>query len=416
MGHQPKALMVQLRQRLDQLTLAHDGVDGKSIYLYGEGWNFGEVANNALFVQATQANMAGTGIGTFNDRIRDAVRGGGPFDADPRIQGFGSGQYTDPNGDPVNGSSSDQKAGLLHNMDLIKVGLTGNLKDYTFTDSTGATVTGAQVDYNGQPAGYTSDPQEAINYVDAHDNETLNDALTYKLPVATTMANRVRMQTLSLATTALSQGVSFWQTGSDALRSKSFDGNSYDSGDWFNVLDPSLTINGFGRGLPPSVHRQVALRETAAGQPRAQTHPGRSGQRRNPIPNPPADPADQPAAAPRIGRADPAEVVLPEQRTERNPRRHRHAARRHDRAEHRPVPSRHGDRVQRHPQHRDPTSRSNRRPAVPPRPVPTGRTRSHRQAIPKRPEHRFLHRPSPNRGSLRGTRTIKAQRGRLTAW
>jgi pullulanase-type alpha-1,6-glucosidase len=252
MGHQPKALMVQLRQRLDQLTLAHDGVDGKSIYLYGEGWNFGEVANNALFVQATQANMAGTGIGTFNDRIRDAVRGGGPFDSDPRIQGFGSGQYTDPNGDPVNGSASDQKAGLLHNMDLIKVGLTGNLKDYTFTNSSGATVTGAQVDYNGQPAGYTSNPQEAINYVDAHDNETLNDALTYKLPVATNMANRIRMQTLSLATTAFSQGVSFWQTGSDALRSKSFDGNSYDSGDWFNVLDPSLTINGFGRGLPPT--------------------------------------------------------------------------------------------------------------------------------------------------------------------
>jgi pullulanase-type alpha-1,6-glucosidase len=252
MGHQPKALMVQLRQRLNQLTLARDGVDGKSIYLYGEGWNFGEVANDALFVQATQANMAGTGIGTFNDRIRDAVRGGGPFDSDPRIQGFGSGQYTDPNGDPVNGSSSDQRAGLLHNMDLIKVGLTGNLKNYTFTDSTGAVVTGAQVNYNGQPAGYTSEPQEAINYVDAHDNETLFDALTYKLPVGTTMADRIRMQTLSLSTTAFSQGVSFWQSGTDALRSKSFDGNSYDSGDWFNVLDPSLTINGFGRGLPPS--------------------------------------------------------------------------------------------------------------------------------------------------------------------
>ena len=48
--------------------------------------------------------MAGTGIGTFNDRLRDAVRGGGPFDDDPRIQGFASGQYTDPNGDPVNGT------------------------------------------------------------------------------------------------------------------------------------------------------------------------------------------------------------------------------------------------------------------------------------------------------------------------
>src|SRR4029450_3829854 len=128
-----------------QLTVAHDGVDGKSIYLYGEGWNFGEVANDALFVQATQANMAGTGIGTFNDRIRDAVRGGGPFDSDPRIQGFGSGQFTDPNGDPINGSSSDQKAGLLHNMDLIKVGLTGNMKNYKFTDSTAPPATGPRV-------------------------------------------------------------------------------------------------------------------------------------------------------------------------------------------------------------------------------------------------------------------------------
>jgi pullulanase-type alpha-1,6-glucosidase len=252
MGHQPKALMTRLRQRLDRLTLRADGVDGQRIYLYGEGWNFGEVANDALFVQATQANMAGTGIGTFNDRIRDAVRGGGPFDSDPRIQGFASGQYTDPNGDPVNGSSGDQRAGLFHNMDLIRVGLTGNLKDYRFTGSTGATVTGAQVDYNGQPAGYTSSPQEAINYVDAHDNETLFDALTYKLPVGTTMADRIRMQTLALATTAFSQGVWFWQAGSDALRSKSFDGNSFNSGDWFNVLDPSLSVNGFGRGLPPT--------------------------------------------------------------------------------------------------------------------------------------------------------------------
>src|SRR6185437_1908533 len=183
MGHQPKALMEQLRQRLDQLTLHRDGVDGKSIYLYGEGWNFGEVADNALFVQATQANMAGTGIGTFNDRIRDAVRGGGPFDSDPRIQGFASGEYTDPNGDPVNVSADAQRTALLHNMDLIQVGLTGNLRDYRFTDSSGASVTGSQVDYNGQPACYTTSPQEAINYVDAHDNETLFDALTYKLPV-----------------------------------------------------------------------------------------------------------------------------------------------------------------------------------------------------------------------------------------
>jgi len=257
MGFTPKAVLQQLRSRLDALTLTKDGVDGRQIYLYGEGWNFGTVANDALFVQATQLNMAGTGIGTFNDRIRDAVRGGSPFDADPRTQGFASGLYTDPNGDPVNGDPAAQKAKLLLQEDQIKVGLAGNLKDFTFTDRTGATVTGAQVDYNGQPAGYTGEPQEAINYVDAHDNETLYDALTYKLPTVTGMADRIRMQTLALATTAFSQGVSFWQAGTEALRSKSFDGNSYNSSDWFNELDPSLTSNGFGKGLPPATDNQA---------------------------------------------------------------------------------------------------------------------------------------------------------------
>jgi pullulanase/glycogen debranching enzyme len=107
------------------------------------------------------------------------------------------------------------------------------------------------VDYNGAPTGYTLDPQEGVTYVEAHDNETLFDALTYKLPVDTTMADRVRMQTLALSTTALGQGVSFWHAGGDLLRSKSLDRNSYDSGDWFNELDFSYRDNTFGRGLPP---------------------------------------------------------------------------------------------------------------------------------------------------------------------
>ncbi len=251
MGHQPKSAMEHLRGALDKLTLAKDGVDGRGIYLYGEGWNFGEVANNARFVQASQLEMAGTGIGTFNDRLRDAVRGGGPFDGNPRIQGFASGQYTDPNGDLVNGTAAEQKSALLLNQDRIKVGLTGNLRDYRFVDRTGATVTGADVDYNGQPTGYTTDPQEVVNYVEAHDNETLYDALAYKLPQGTSMAERIRMQTLALSTTAFSQGVSFWHAGGEILRSKSLDRNSYDSGDWFNVLDYSYQTNGFGRGLPP---------------------------------------------------------------------------------------------------------------------------------------------------------------------
>ncbi|WP_329570792.1 pullulanase-type alpha-1,6-glucosidase [Kitasatospora sp. NBC_01266] len=249
MGLDPKQTMLDVQSSLN--------ATGRSEFLYGEGWNFGVVANNARFVQATQANMAGTGIATFNDRQRDAVRGGGPFDTDPRIQGFASGLYTDPNGAAANGSPDQQKAALLHETDQLEVGLTGNLAAYSFTDSAGKTVTGAEVDYNGSPTGYTASPGEAITYVDAHDNLDLYDALAYKLPTGTSMAARARMQSLALATTALSQGPGFAVAGSDLLRSKSLDANSYDSGDWFNAIQWNCAQgNGFGHGLPSAAANQ----------------------------------------------------------------------------------------------------------------------------------------------------------------
>lgn len=249
MGHHSRANMLAVRNALDNLTLSRDGVDGRKVYLYGEGWNFGEVADNARFVQATQGQLGGTHIGTFSDRLRDAVRGGGPFDDDPRVQGFGSGEATDPNGDLA--ANPDAASRLKHDTDLVELGLAGNLRSFTFRlNSNGALTAGKDVDYNGQPAGYADQPDEVISYVDAHDNETLFDTLTYKLPVATAMADRVRMNTLSLATTALSQTPSFWHAGADLLRSKSLDRNSYDSGDWFNTLDWTGADNGFGHGLP----------------------------------------------------------------------------------------------------------------------------------------------------------------------
>ncbi|MFG2724932.1 pullulanase-type alpha-1,6-glucosidase [Streptomyces canus] len=251
MGHHPKANILAVRKALDALTPKKDGVDGKKIILYGEGWNFGEVADDARFVQATQKNMAATGIATFSDRARDAVRGGGPFDEDPGVQGFASGLYTDPNSSTANGTSQEQKARLLHYQDLIKVGLSGNLKQFTFTDTDGKEVTGAQVDYNGRPAGYADAPGDALAYADAHDNESLFDALTYKLPADTGAADRARMQVLAMATAALSQGPSLSQAGTDLLRSKSLDRNSFDSGDWFNAIHWNCQDgNGFGRGLP----------------------------------------------------------------------------------------------------------------------------------------------------------------------
>ncbi|HCA84800.1 MAG TPA: DUF3372 domain-containing protein [Streptomyces sp.] len=253
MGHHPKSNILAVRKELDALTVAKDGVDGKKIILYGEGWNFGEIADDARFEQATQQNMAGTGIATFSDRARDAVRGGGPFDEDPGVQGFASGLFTDPNASENNGTEAEQKARLLHYQDLIKVGLSGNLAGYSFTNSGGRTVRGDEVDYNGSPAGYAAAPGEALAYADAHDNESLFDALAFKLPRDTPAADRARMQVLAMATATLSQGPALSQAGTDRLRSKSLDRNSYDSGDWFNALHWQCAAgNGFGRGLPPA--------------------------------------------------------------------------------------------------------------------------------------------------------------------
>jgi hypothetical protein len=90
---------------------------------------------------------------------------------------------------------------------------------------------------------------------DAHDNEILYDALAFKLPAGTSAADRGRMQTVSLATTVLGQGTGFVTAGSDLLRSKSLDRNSYNSGDWFNAVHWDCADgNGFGAAChrPPT--------------------------------------------------------------------------------------------------------------------------------------------------------------------
>jgi len=150
----------------------------------------------------------------------------------------------------VIGQQRKQLAALGHATDLVKLGLAGNLRTFSFLTSDGTEKTGAEVDYNGQHAGYADQPDENVNYVDAHDNETLYDLSVFKLPVGTSMADRVRMNTLELATATLSQSPSFWHAGTELLRSKSLDRNSYDSGDWFNRIDWTGQESTFGSGLP----------------------------------------------------------------------------------------------------------------------------------------------------------------------
>ncbi len=254
MGHHMKENMLKVRAALDALTLEQDGVDGKAIYVYGEGWNFGEVANNARGVNATQLNMPGTGLGTFSDRLRDAARGGGPFSG-LQEQGFISGLFYDPN-TTEQGTPAQQKTLLLEHMDRIRVGLAGNLRDYTFTSAGGQSVKGSDLRYGGDPAGYTLDPQEVITYVSAHDNETLFDAVQLKAPRDAPMDVRVRMHNMGISLVAMGQGIPFFHAGDELLRSKSMDRNSYNSGDWFNKLDWTYQSNNWGVGVPPAGDNQ----------------------------------------------------------------------------------------------------------------------------------------------------------------
>jgi pullulanase/glycogen debranching enzyme len=246
MGHQPRAAMEELRTRVAAAT-------GRDPLLIGEGWNFGEVADGARFVQASQLSLNGSGIATFSDRARDAIRGGGAGDNDARqvnVQGYVNGLHYDPNADaPVTVTATD----LMRTADMVRVGLAGSLRNYRVRAFDGREVPLEQIRYAGsQPAGYVTSPGEVVNYVENHDNQTLYDLNAFKLPLGTASADRARVQILAAALNAFSQGIAYFHAGMELLRSKSMDRNSFDSGDWFNRLDWTGRDNFFGTGLPPA--------------------------------------------------------------------------------------------------------------------------------------------------------------------
>lgn len=174
MGHIPKSSILAARD-------AVQAVDADN-YFYGEGWDFGEVAGDRLFEQATQKNMANSEVGTFNDQIREAVRGAALF-------------------------SGNSSTGTLVVQDKLRMSLAGTLTDYQLLNSNNAFVNSSTL------GGYAGDPADIINYVSKHDNETLWDQLNYTLPNDISIENRVRAQNISMAIPVLSQGIPFLQIG-----------------------------------------------------------------------------------------------------------------------------------------------------------------------------------------------------------
>lgn len=225
MGHIPKQAILDARE-------AVRAVDPDT-YFYGEGWNFGEVVNNRRFEQAAQLNMAGSEIGTFSDRQREAVRSAALFN----------------------------QGGSLHDQDTIRIGLVGNVGSYQFVAADGSYLSAYDYNWNGQPAGYSQDPADTVNYISKHDNEALWDQLQYGLPRDMTLQDRVRVQNVALSIPLLSQGIPFLHMGSELIRSKSMDRNTYDAGDWFNRVDFTKTMSNWNIGLPLAQDNQARWEE-----------------------------------------------------------------------------------------------------------------------------------------------------------
>jgi len=176
------------------------GID-PSIIIYGEPWAGGASLLRPELQTVTGAQK-GLDFAAFNDRIRGAIKGG----SDDGSRGFASGQ-------------SSTEAGIVR-------GLMGSIHDFT------------------------SQANESVNYVTAHDNLNLWDkfALAHgaedlaKAPYSLLKgndifeSNAVKSTLLANGIILTSQGIPFFQAGDEMLRSKFGDRNSYASGDEINKI------------------------------------------------------------------------------------------------------------------------------------------------------------------------------------
>lgn len=267
MGHHMLSNMLNIKEVL-----------GDDVFLYGEGWDFGEVAGGAYGENASQRKLFKTGIASFNDRFRDSIRGGSPYDCGFQLynQGYGNGlSYEDNQRGGLlflsSGTcaqlnnfeiSSEQvkRQRLLASQDLLRLSLIGNLRDISFETWRSQTLKGSQLSYNGSPAGYTYQASESINYVQNHDNQSWWDINQMKLSFDLSMEERVRVHNMGLSMVMLSAGIPYVEMGTEILRSRSLQRDTYNSGDWVNGVDFSLMSHNWKKAL-----------ETPAKEPNNQT-------------------------------------------------------------------------------------------------------------------------------------------------
>ena len=174
-----------------------------TIFIYGEGWTAGPSplpeTQQALKKNAKELK----GVAVFSDDIRDGIKGS-VFEESSR--GFVGGDA---------GHEEDIKFGIVGGVAHPQVDM-------------------SKVHYSEEA--WSPGPAQTISYVSCHDNHTLFDKLSIANPDATP-AEIVKMQKLSLAIVLTSQGVPFLHAGSEMMRTKNGEHNSYNLPDAINQID-----------------------------------------------------------------------------------------------------------------------------------------------------------------------------------
>lgn len=175
-----------------------------TVFLYGEGWTAGAspLPDNQRALKANTAALKH--VAAFSDDLRDGIKGSVFEDTG---KGF------------VNGAEGAEES--------VKFGIV-------------AATLHPQVDYarvNYSKAPWAAGPDQCINYVSCHDNQTLYDKLVLTNGATHTVVEIEQMDKLANAIVLTSQGVPFLHAGEEMLRTKGGEHNSYNKPDAVNQID-----------------------------------------------------------------------------------------------------------------------------------------------------------------------------------
>ena len=192
-------------QTMQEVETAVHAINPNAI-IYGEGWTMGATidgsaqANQTNISQITPSGNAIGAVAVFNDVIRDGLKGS-VFDK--TAKGY------------ISGASAATVRKIIF-------GIKGG---------------------EGIGQGWSVKDSMVINYISAHDNNTLWDKLLLSNPEHSD-EQRNAMNKLGAAILMISKGTPFWQAGEEMLRTKDGDENSYKSSDAVNNIDWSVLQEG----------------------------------------------------------------------------------------------------------------------------------------------------------------------------